>query len=180
MQQRIETALFPLLGQPLTDCWRPNGKGYEAIQRFEFGVQHSSTNSKGEEKTFGEYAMHVGCPWRIIGQGRILVAYIDLYFPADNPTESGGDEDFDSSAPGGSQSDRQAHHFVERLQEAPLFVESIQADEVGSVCFTFSRNYRLEILPMDSLPFEFWRMLHTGAVHKQQKHFVVTGQGIED
>ena len=180
MKQEIETALSPLLGQPLTDCWRPNVEGYEQIQSFEFGLQRPSTSSKGKRRTFGEYAIHVGCPWRIVGQGRILVAYIDLYFPAENYTESGGGEDFDSYAEGASRRDRQAKHFAERLEDAPLFVESIQADEVGSVCFVLSRDYRVEILPMDSLSFEFWRFLRLGLTGRRHKHFVVSGLGIKD
>ena len=179
MKQQIEAALTPLLGLPLRDCWRPNIEGFQSLQRFEFGAQRPATNRQGKHLTFGEYALHVGCAWRIIGQGRILAAYIDLYYPADNPNESGDHDDFDSYQPGASQRDRQVQHFVERLDASPLFVERIEADEVGSVTMSLGRGYKLEILPMDSLPFEFWRLLRVRQRNKTEEHFVVTGRGIE-
>jgi hypothetical protein len=180
LKQRIEAALAPLLGLPLTDSWRPDVEGFEALQRFEFGKQRPVTNRQGEQITFGDYALHIGCPWRVIGQGRILVAYIDLYWSPDQIEGGDAADDFDSYAPGASQRDRAMQRFVERLEEAPVFVESIEADEVGSVRFDLSREYRLEILPMDSLHIEFWRLLDIRTGHKLAKHFVVTGQGIEE
>ena len=180
MKKRIEAALAPLIGLPLTDCWRPNIEGFQCLQRFEFGAQHPTTNRQGKPLTFGEYALHVSCPWRIIGQGRILAAYNDLYYPADSPTESGGSDDFDVYKRGASQRDRQVQHFVERLEASPLVVERIEADEVGSVYVTLGRGYQLEILPMDSLRFEFWRLLKAERGNKSEEHFVVTGRGIEE
>lgn len=69
---------------------------------------------------------------------------------------------------------------MERLEASPLFVERIEADEVGSVSMTLGRGYQLEILPMDSLPFEFWRLLGVRQRNKTEEHFVVTGRGVEE
>lgn len=179
MQERIKAALAPLLGLALTGSWRPEVKGFEALQRFEFGPQRDFTNNKGERVTVGDYALHIGCPWRIIRRERIIVAYIDLYFPDENAVEAGGD-DFDSYTPGASWRDRQMQRFVEQLYKAPLIVKTIEADAVGSVRLKMSGGYRLEILPMDSLSFEFWRLLSTGTESTQQEHFVVTGRGVQE
>ena len=169
MKERIERALQPLIGLPLSDMWRISRAG---LQRFEFGEQRPGKNKRGETVTFGSHALHVACAWRIVETSAIIIGADDYNgeerhkrYPAR----------FDPNNPEPDSSALRAFAFFDSLSENPPVVEAIEADGAGSVHFFLSCERRLEILPLDSAPDEHWRLLYRDG---RRRHFVVTGQGI--
>lgn len=179
LQQMIETALQPLIGLPITNISQPDAIENEVLHRFEFGAPDRSIDKNGEQISSGGYALNVVSPWRIIGQGNIQVTYRDQYSPPGRPTISWDTVDSDLSAPKDNHADTRILRFMEKQKLAPLCVESIAVDEIGSVHIKLSRGYSLEILPMDSSPCEFWRMMNLADEKVLDWQIMVTGQGIE-
>ena len=151
LQNRVRKALAPLLGLPLSDMWRA-----AELQIFEFGEQRPDLNSDGKEITRADYAMHVSCPWRIIGPAGLALAREDYWTGK-------------RSEPRHARSKA----FFERMDAATLAVEEIEADTTGGVRLLLAGGCTLEVLPMTTRRTdEHWRLLPPG---EDVEHFVVTG-----
>ncbi|CAM2181711.1 hypothetical protein PSAC2689_40236 [Paraburkholderia sacchari] len=73
--------------------------------------------------------------------------------------------------------DEKAHGTVRRLQEAlvghePVKVQSVSADDAGSLVVSFSRGYRLFVISAGVAEDEDWRFFATGV---DAAHFVIKG-----
>lgn len=170
MKEKIERALKPLVGLPLSDMWRISRYG---LQRFEFGDQWPDKNRRGETVTYGICSLHVACAWRIIHSSGIIVG-------ADDYNNSEQHESYPSRLnPDNPEPDifaLRAFAFFDSLHDNPPIVETLEADNVGSVHFFLSREYQLQILPIESGDGEHWRLLYRDG---RRRHFVVSGVGIE-
>jgi hypothetical protein len=82
--------------------------------------------------------------------------------------------EFDWDQPGVNRCDERVSMFLEERQDAPLIVEEVQADVVGSLRLILSGGYVLEVFPDDSVGGEYWRFFQPST---EAEHFVVTGQG---
>lgn len=58
-----------------------------------------------------------------------------------------------------------------------FLVVKVEAGAAGSFTLLLDDGYALDVFPDDSLGSEHWRLFKPYAA---QKHFVVTGEGIED
>jgi hypothetical protein len=145
------------------------------MQCFGFGARHPIVNDRGEQTEVADYALHVGCGWRIVGPTGIVVGRRDLFYPAgDDPYKDLDTFDYDGPAP-----NRRSVRLASLLQEresAPLVVEGCSADDVGGFRLTLTGGFVLEVWPDDSLDDERWRLFPSCS---DAPHFVVTGCGID-
>jgi hypothetical protein len=152
MKVEIEKTLHPLIGEPLSDMWR-----YAGHQKFEFGIQRPCKNRKGEHITIADWGFVVAGDWRITGPEGYIVSSDDF-------------------GPKGSRRDEKAYPFYEMLGTAPPIVESIEAEEDGSVRFCMTGGYTLDVLPDREPEAEQWRFMPKDG---RKRQFVITSEGIE-
>ncbi len=169
MREQIEDALTELIGLPLESTGRAAD-----MQVFQFGAPHPY-ELRGRTVTAGVCSLHIQCAWRISGPPGIVVASRDYYYPAGDPNTEPAD--FDPSEPMSNRRDERIQHFLAEHRDPLLTVEQIAADLLGGFRLTLSAGFALDVFPNDSLPDEHWRLLTR---LKDDKHFVVTGQGIEE
>jgi hypothetical protein len=144
------------------------------MEMFDFGSRHRQLNRKGQEVDVGEYALHIQCPWRIVGPDGIIVASEDRNYPEDEMSDW---EDFDSDFP--SRCEARMAAWLHEHSLAPLRVERVKADSVGGFALLLQLGFILEAFPAHSRQgeySEYWRLFQplTGT-----GHFVVTGHGVE-
>ncbi|MGV3724288.1 MAG: hypothetical protein ACO1SX_25620 [Actinomycetota bacterium] len=153
MNLKIEAALRPLTGEPLTDMWR-----YAGCQKFEFGVQRPARNSKGVEITRADYGLVVSCEWRIDGrQGRVVSS-----------------EDF---GPGENRRDAQAGWFYGLIRTDPPVIGSIRAGADGALSLRMTQGLTLEVIPTAEIEpdDEQWRFMCRG-----RDPVVLFGSGLDE
>jgi hypothetical protein len=68
MKDAVSDVLARLMGLPL---W---GVGRAGIVWFQFGNRRTVPTMKGGTKEVGEFALHLGCPWRLVGRATELLA----------------------------------------------------------------------------------------------------------
>jgi len=169
MREQIESALADLLNLPL------EGTGRAAdMQVFEFGAPHTYEIRSGTI-TAGVCSLHIQCAWRISGPQGIIVASRDRHYPAGDPYNE--PPDFDPSGSEVNRRDVRLQHFLAEHQDSLLTVELVAADPLGGFRLTLSEGFALEVFPDNSLTSEHWRLLTR---LKDGRHFVVTGEGIEE
>ena len=175
MKQQIEETLRCLVGQPF---W---GAGRAAdLLTFQFGPRQWRTNRRGQAHEVGTYALHVQCAWHLGQAGHILVASRDLYYePSDEHEKMSHSEREPYAWPEMNTSllDERLFHFFQQCEKMPIFVQSLYADDFGSLTIALSEDHTLAVFPDDSLGEEYWRFFGVGKT--DSPHFVVTGQGIE-
>jgi hypothetical protein len=165
--------LHPLIGLPLSIVGRAAD-----MRMFQFGAIQSD-----DESTFGQYALHVQCAWRIEGPDGIVTGRSDLW----EPVEIGPEFDWDTWHYDKSENlqDRKIARLLEdhepRIQStglpiSHLVAERVEADIYGGATIHLSGIYRLRIFPAGSEG-EDWRMLEPG---QQTPHFVIAGGKIEE
>ena len=170
MKKEIEQYLKVLIGLVLFDS------GNASIQWFAFGRRRLVPARSNEVKEVGEYALHLACAWRIRTISSILVGSYDLYSLAGDPYQEV--DKIDVTEPAYTESrlaERLTTLFRDR-ENAPLIVQKVVADTVGSVRLSLSGGYLLEVFPDNSLDTEYWRFF---IPNSKDPHFVVTSQGVE-
>lgn len=177
---RIERELAVLIGLPL---W--NGHRAANLLVLHFGAERHGVLQfgprKGQPSTFGEYALHVQCTWRIAGPDGIVVARHDLYEPHSDllrERESWqwhDDPDWDCMK---LNANRWDERFQPWLAGGPYIVESVAADSLGGLCVALAGGFTLDVFPDSSDDTEYsehWRFFMP---HDPRPHFVVEGCGI--
>jgi hypothetical protein len=155
----IQQALTPVVGLPL----RCIGRAANLLW-LHFGEMRTVPARGGGTKTFGQWAIHVQCPWRICQLGRIVVAYHDYYYSPE------GDALDDWDSPGKSRFDSLAAGLCAEFEARPPVVASVAPDDVGGFSLLFVADYRLDVFPDDSDDSsERWRVFQPGDT---SKHFV--------
>jgi hypothetical protein len=140
---------------------------------FHFGAIRPHGSGKG---TVGQYALHVQCPWRIVGNDRILTGSRDFH----EPPEENGEIDPENWQSGNLQLRRLGQLF--QLPDPgtrswingtnQLLVAAIHCDDFGGVEVELSGGFRLQIFPTGSRA-EDWRFFEPG---KNQHLVVAAGQ----
>lgn len=140
-------------------------------------VVHFGTIERGEGESWGEFAIHVQCPWRVLRDGCMFTGLGDLYHPAHEA------EDFDWDAwwaeaswpdnlmefqmrsvlKGTDPSTRSLENATD-----DFVVEDVTASPVGDAVIHLSGGFSLEFFS-NRLDGEHWRILDRG----RKKQFVV-------
>lgn len=160
-------ALQPLVGLSLSIVRSAAG-----VRVFHFGEIKPHPRSSG---TVGEYALHVQCPWRLIGTDGVITGSADLYEPPRlggvidrNDPKSGCLQDARLSALlGGYDPATRSHTNA----TAGLVVVSVHADRFGSVEIALSGGVCLQLFPDGSFC-EDWRFFKP---QDQSEHFAIEG-----
>ena len=172
MREEIERALAPLIGRPL---WGAGRAG--AMLWFHLGERRMRPDDQLGRREVGEFALHVSCPWRLIGPDGMVVASGDIFTLADPAAEPG---DFEWDVPGANWCDVRLQEFIVATAESPRAVSAVSADELGSLRIFLGEEFVLDVFPDSShaahVESEFWRLLQPGT---GAPHFVVGSEGIE-
>jgi hypothetical protein len=160
-------ALQPLVGLPLSIV-----RNVVGMRVFHFGEIRPHHGGKG---TVGEYALHVQCPWRLVGVDGLITGSADR----DEPPRLGAKIDRSDPQNGCLQDVRLAAllggfdpvtHSHTNVTEG-LVVITVGADGFGSAEISLSGEIRLQLFPDGSLE-EDWRFFETS---DQGAHFVIEG-----
>jgi hypothetical protein len=172
MREEIERALAPLIGRPLWDAGRAG-----AVLWLQLGERRTRPDDQIGRREVGEFALHVSCPWRLVGPDGMVVASGDLFTPADPAAELAN---FEWDQPGANWWDVRLQAFIAATAEAPLAVSSVFADELGSLRLILGGEFVLDLFPDSShaphVESEFWRLLQPGT---GEPHIVVGSEGLE-
>jgi hypothetical protein len=164
---QINRLLSKLIGLPLAIA-----RDAASMKNFQFGVVRPHPSGDG---TIGQYALHIQCPWRLLGREGIVTGSYYYYEPAD------ADKEVDLN-------DRQAgnlqrKHLGDLLRKydastrswvndtAHLVVEAVAADDFGSLELILSGDFRLQIVPCGTGG-EDWRFFAPGS---EEDHLVIEG-----
>ncbi len=167
LQDRITEALSALIDLPLWGAHRALN-----MEMFDFGDRLTRKNRQGKEIQVGEFALHIQCPWRIIGPEGIVVGSGDRNYPED---ENSDWQEFNDEGP--SLCESRIAGWLKEYSENPLKVERVEADSIGGFKLFLERGFILEAFPANSLKGEYserWRLFRTS----EAGHFVVSGYGI--
>ena len=171
MKTEIEKAIAVLVGRALWTCRRAAD-----MAMFHFGDRSDTDTIHGTPAEVGEIALHVQCAWRIARENEVVVGRQDLYYPADYENEREDiPKDFDWDR------DPNRHDKLLRVLfedgARKFVVQKVEVGEAGRLHIELSDSLSLDVLPFNSLPGEHWRLF--SPVKEDQRHFVVTGRGIE-
>ena len=118
--------------------------------------------------------MHVECAWRIAQEERVLAGSVDVYYPADLRIEEPLPGDAWDKGPNRLEVLMRAL-FEEGKRE--FIVRRVDVGAAGALSIVMDGGLSLDVLPQNSLSDEYWRLFRP---HTDDKHFVVTGRGIEE
>jgi hypothetical protein len=167
IKAEIARSLTRLFGLPLSIA-----RDAADLKNFGFGTIKPHPSGKG---TIGQYALHLQCPWRIVGSDGIVTGSSDYY----EPVEQDGEVDLE---------DRQASSLQrKRLGELlrsydagtrswvngtdRLAVEAVVVHDFGGFELELSGNFRLQVFPCGSRG-EDWRFFEPGT---ESEHLVIAG-----
>ena len=166
--------LSPLVGRKLSIARRAAD-----LRGFHFGLVTVEGN---RSRSFGEFALHIQCAWRIEGPDGIVTGRSDLWKPADPDEDIDWDTwDYDENE---NLQDRRigallgdydprTRSFVNNAEH--LIVQRVDADDFGGATIFLSGGYRLAMFPSGSVG-EDWRLLQASSA---RPHFVVSGGKVE-
>ena len=171
MQQSTQSILDNVLGLPVSNMGRASD-----LVWFHFGPQRTVANHfSGKPQVVAEWALHVQCPWRIVGPANIELASADMYYPT--TTEGKVDlDDFDWDRPGKNLLDEKVAILLASRHDAPFVITHIEIDRVGSLKLLLDTTHSLEVFPSSSLPREQWRFFQP---YQETPDLVLTGCGFE-
>jgi len=153
----LEAHMRVLIGLPLSIA-----RNAADMKGFHFGSIRPHYSRTGRVGTVGQYALHIQCPWRIVGGDAIVTGSSDRF---QGPRE---DIDYnDEDARGGSlQSvrleellkgfDASTSSFVNATEN--LVVQAVQADNYGGLDIALTGGLKLQIFPAGSNG-EDWRFI---------------------
>jgi hypothetical protein len=162
----LEDAIAILVGNPLSGTFRAAD-----MEMFEFGEQLPFVDRHGNNRTRGQYRLHVQCPWRIVRSKTVLLGYDDMVEPPRGVSAN----EFDPNAGGKNLRDELMAEFLRDTSIDGRTVRRCAATELGDVQLTFGDNSRLELFPAASNDeAEYWRLLLPDG-----SHLVMSGAGLE-
>lgn len=169
MTAQIERATSVLTGKVLWRCLRAAD-----MATFDFGERTTISASRGGTREVGEYALHVQCAWRVTTQDRVIVGNRDLYYPADYSEGKEVSPSFDYEKDYNRRDKLLTSLFENGTRE--FVVREVHVGTAGRIHILLTEGLALELFPNDSLTDEHWRLFEPG---KEDRHFVVTGKGVE-
>ncbi|MBS1715393.1 MAG: hypothetical protein JST30_13770 [Armatimonadetes bacterium] len=139
--ERISTYLSVLVGQPLTDMWRP------CSQCFEFGEQRPYTTPKGHETTRAQVSLFVYANWRIAQNGVVVMGSDDH-----RPSRRGSKRRFyDRKTPPRDPERRRAwtiaNAFLSNLKTSRFVVLSVEVGAAGLLHLTLTKGVTIDVVP---------------------------------
>jgi len=144
---------------------------------LQLGERRTRPDGQLGRSEVGEFALHVSCPWRLVGPEGMVVASGDLFTPTDPTVDLA---DFEWDEPGANWCDVRLQSFIDATAESPLTVSAVSADELGSLRLFLGDEFVLDVFPDSShaahVESEFWRLMQPGS---GAPHFVVGSEGIE-
>ena len=169
LKKRIEVALSALIDMPIWDAWRALN-----MEMFDIGERVEIVNRRKEKVQIGTYRLHVQAPWRIVGPKGVVVGSEDAHFP---PSDREGEERFNPNKER-SLCEERVQAWLDKHRRKSLFIQSVEADDLGGFRLVLTGGYTLEVMPASSIPdYEHWRMLGPG--EDQPPHFVVVGSKVQ-
>jgi hypothetical protein len=165
-----QEALSVLLGKRLA-IWR---------RAANMLVLHFGQVTRKGDKSWGEYALHVQSPWRLLKDGAIFAGLSDLYSPREQTSDFDWDKWYEDADWPDSLLEYQLLSVLKGTDPVSrslenttdhFLVEKVQASDIGDAKLYLSGGYIWECFP-DCLEGEHWRMLDTA----KRKHFVVSGE----
>lgn len=169
MKKIINEKLHELIGLEWVKTTRASN-----MECLKFGTLYSFDN-KGIRRQFGQFGLHLQCPWRITKKDLILVGSDDLYEQPNEIDEY--DENFNWDVQGGNLRDVKLESL---LKCGKYIVSSVKADIFGGFELVFNDNLKLTVFPIlssKSRYSEYWRILDNR--NEKREHFVVGALGIE-
>ncbi len=127
MKAAISEILGRLVGLPLWSV------GRAGIEWFHFGRCRIVASIRGGTREVGEFALHLGCPWRLIGRDSELLACHE-------------------SEP----------EVLAQLTSPPLVCCGVHAGDDGGFEMVFAGGERLQVEPGDADCLEYWRLFQPG------------------
>jgi hypothetical protein len=130
------------------------------------------TREAGE--SWGQYALHIQAPWRLVKNSQILVGRSDRW----NPTEEISDWDAWYEFPHPNREDSFWEKFMGGIDPVTnsfegsrpsVIVESVVEHSTGDLSLRFSDSSTLEVFGCGTNN-EFWRLLEPG---RETNHYVV-------
>jgi hypothetical protein len=157
IKAEITRSLSKLVGRPIAFA-----RDAANMKNFGFGMIRPSPSGKG---TIGEYALHLQCPWRIVGGEGTVTGFADYYEPAD----VNGEVDLKDGQAGNLQRkrlgdllrsyDANTRSWLNGTDQ--LVVEGVIADDFGGFELKLSGNFCLQVFP-DGSRGEDWRFFEPG------------------
>jgi len=143
-----------------------------------FGDMVERVDRKNNKSMVAYYSLHVQCPWRLSSKNEIIVGSQDYYYPNQKWLKDKGFSDIDAKWEdvfewdkiGSNIFDEKAQIISEQAENNPIFVEKIEADNLGGVKLSLSNGFVFEIFPNDSLKEESWRFF---TQNPDEPHYVV-------
>jgi hypothetical protein len=139
-------------------------------------VLHFGAVLQGEDGSWGAFALHLQCPWRIDGPAGVVAGQDDLW---SHPTLQVAPEDWSWDG-GESRQDVRVGALLGARDERTrswvntaldrLVVTGVDASELGDLTVSLSGSYVLRVFPA-STSGEVWRLL---SPHTETPHFVVS------
>ncbi len=127
--------LSVLVGEPLSDMWRPFG------QAFEFAEQIPHVNRRGEDVTFAALEVTFTSTWHVMRESVLVMGSGDHDYPKKKRRF------YDRQTPPRKEPERQrwkeAQTLLAKVVAAELIVQSVSADRYGQVEIRLSRGYAI-------------------------------------
>jgi hypothetical protein len=129
----IERALRPLTGFPLWALGRA-----ASLVWFQFGDRRTVPSLRGGQKEVGEYALHLECPWQLVGPDRRAVV-----------------------------TDQSESELLVQVARQSLLCSGADGSDDGGIRLRFAGGWLLAVEPGDPDQLEYWRLLRptAGAPH---------------
>ena len=124
VKDAIERGLRPLVGLPL---WAVGRAG--SLKWFQFGDRRTVPALRGGSKEVGEYALHLDCPWHLVGPAGQVAAT-------------------DESEP----------ELLARLANPPLTCEAVFGSDDGGAGLRFAGGWSLVVEAGGPDRLEYWRL----------------------
>lgn len=143
-------------------------------------VLHFGQVTREDDKSWGEFALHVQCPWRLLKDGAVFAGLADLYSPRDETPDFDWRKWYEDQEWPDNLLEHQVllvlkgscsvTHSIENATEQ-FVVERVEASEIGDAKIFLGGGYVWECFP-HSVADEHWRLLDMA----NQTDFVVSGQ----
>jgi hypothetical protein len=159
MRQTNNLALSRLIGLPLCAIGRACD-----LPWLHFGELKEITIRPGDNRTVGEWALHIQDRWDISKSGSAVVSNADYYVDS-----RGQDLGADWDIVGANRFDTVARDLRAAFESAPRRVKSVACGDAEAFSLTFDDGSELRVLPAEGQGREAWRLFQPGNL---ETHFV--------
>jgi hypothetical protein len=132
------------------------------MQIFDFGEPVQVVNRRGEDRTLGEYRLHIQGDWRMTRGGTIFVRYEDVLRPPSDNTSAV----FDAATATRTLRDELLEEFFAQSSANDRTVKTVDVTAAGGLTITFRGGAILEIdSTSPGSDQEAWRLLLPDGTH---------------